>query len=153
MDSTDRKILMALQHSRQNTKEIAAKVGLSVTPTYERIKKLEKEGIIKAYVALLDREKIGKRVVAYCQVTLLQHQKELISGFENEITRFPEIMECHHVSGNYDFLLKIAVSDIQEFHVFINEKLSVINGISNIHSAFVMNSVKEEIAYDLGMES
>lgn len=149
MDHTDRKILMELQRSRQNTKEIAAKVGLSVTPTYERIKKLEKEGVIKAYVALLDREKVGKRVVAYCQVTLLQHQKELISKFEDAITRFPEIMECHHVSGNFDFLLKVAVGDIQEFHQFINEKLSVIDGISNIHSAFVMNSVKERTAFEL----
>ncbi|WP_224490910.1 Lrp/AsnC family transcriptional regulator [Robertkochia flava] len=150
MDSTDRKILMELQHSRQNTKEVAAKVGLSVTPTYERIKKLEQQGIIRGYVALLDREKIGKRVVAYCQVSLLKHQKELISRFEQEIGAFPEIMECHHVSGNFDFLLKIAVGDIPEFHRFINEKLSVVEGISNIHSAFVMNSVKESSVYELG---
>lgn len=149
MDNTDRKILMALQASKQNTKEIAGKVGLSVTPTYERIKKLEQQGIIKGYVALLNREKIGKRVVAYCQVTLQKHQKELINRFEQEMLRFPEIMECHHVSGNFDFLLKIAVGDIQEFHQFINEKLSVIDGISNIHSSFVMNSVKETTAYEL----
>ncbi|THD66845.1 Lrp/AsnC family transcriptional regulator [Robertkochia marina] len=149
MDRTDRKILIALQQERQNTKEIAAKVGLSVTPTYERIKKLEQQGIIKGYVALLDREKIGKRVVAYCQVTLLKHQKGLINTFEQEIQTFPEIMECHHVSGGFDFLLKIAVSDIKEFHQFINEKLSVLEGISNIHSSFVMNSVKESTAYKL----
>ncbi len=149
MDGIDRKILMELQRSKQNTKEIAGKVGLSVTPTYERIKKLEQQGVIKGYVALLDREKIGKRVVAYCQVTLVKHQKELISRFEEQIQTFPEIMECHHVSGNFDFLLKIAVSDIPAFHQFINEKLSVIEGISNIHSAFVMNSVMEHTVYEL----
>ena len=149
MDSIDRKILMELQRSRQNTKEIAGKIGLSVTPTYERIRKLEQQGVIAKYVALLDREKIGKRVVAYCQVTLVKHQKELISHFEQEIRTYPEIMECHHVSGNYDFLLKIAVSDIPAFHQFINEKLSVLEGISNIHSAFVMNSVMEHTVYQL----
>ena len=149
MDSTDRKILMELQRSRQNTKEVATKVGLSVTPTYERIKKLEQQGYIKGYVALLDREKIGKRVVAYCQVTLVKHQKDLINRFEQEIRTLPEIMECHHVSGNFDFLLKVAVDDIPAFHQFINEKLSVIEGISNIHSAFVMNSVKETTHYAL----
>lgn len=108
MDKIDRKILMQLQKdAKQNTKEIANKIGLSVTPTYERIKKMEQKKVIKSYVALLDRSILGKQVVAYCQVTLSKHQKKLIDSFKTKILSFPEIMECHHVSGNFDFLLKL----------------------------------------------
>ena len=150
MDSIDRRILTQLQKdAKRNTKEIASKVGLSVTPTYERIKKLEQRGIIKSYVALLDRTKIGKQVIAYCQITLLKHQRKLADNFKKKILSLPEIMECHQVSGNYDFLLKVVVDDITEFHQFINEKLSIVDGISTIHSSFVLNSVKASTAYDL----
>lgn len=150
MDTIDKRILMELQkNAKQNTKEIAAKVGLSVTPTYERIKKLEQREIIKSYVVLLNRDKIGKQIVAYCQVTLLKHQKELIGRFKEQILLLPEIMECHHVSGNFDFLLKVVIGNISEFHQFINEKLSVVDGISTIHSSFVMDSIKDSSAFDL----
>lgn len=150
MDTIDKRILMELQkNAKQNTKEIAAKVGLSVTPTYERIKKLEQREIIKSYVVLLNRDKIGKQIVAYCQVTLLKHQKELIGRFKEQILLLPEIMECHHVSGNFDFLLKVVIGNISEFHQFINEKLSVVDGISTIHSSFVMDSIKDSSAFNL----
>ncbi len=150
MDKIDRRILMQLQEdAKRNTKEIASRVGLSVTPTYERIKKLEQGQIIKSYVALLDRTKIGKQVVSYCQITLLKHQKQLADSFKEEMLSLPEIMECHQVSGNYDFLLKVVVDDIPGFHQFINEKLSIVDGISTIHSSFVLNSVKDNTAYTL----
>ena len=150
MDAIDRKILMQLQNdSKRNTKEIANKIGLSVTPTYERIKKLEQQQIIKSYVALLDRVKINKLIVAYCQVTLSKHDRKLADSFNEEVLSLPEIMECHRVSGNYDFLLKVVVDDITAFHHFINEKLSVVDGISTIHSSFVLNSVKDSSAYSL----
>ncbi len=150
MDEIDKKILMELQeNAKQNTKQIASKVGLSVTPTYERIKKLEQQQIINSYVVLLDRTKIGKEVIAYCEVTLIKHQKKLIDNFKNKTKVFPEIMECHHVSGNFDFLLKIAVGNISDFHKFINEKLSVVDGISTIHSSFVLQSVKKSTAFNL----
>jgi Lrp/AsnC family leucine-responsive transcriptional regulator len=150
MDKIDRKILAQLQeNAKQNTKEVASKIGLSVTPTYERIKKLEQQKIIKSYVALLDRDKIGKQVVAYCQIILLKHHKHLIDSFKDEILLLPEIMECHHVSGNFDFLLKVVVNNIPDFHQFINEKLSVVDGISTIHSSFVMSSIKETTAFEL----
>lgn len=150
MDSIDSKILMQLQeNAKQNTKEIAAKVGLSVTPTYERIRKLEQAEVIKSYVALLDRTKIGKELIAYYQVTLSKQQKKLADSFKKEILLLPDIMECHQVSGNFDYLLKIAVDDIAGFHEFINEKLSIINGISTIHSSFVLNSVKDSTAYNI----
>jgi Lrp/AsnC family leucine-responsive transcriptional regulator len=150
MDKVDKRILMQLQQdAKQNTKEIAGKVGLSVTPTYERIKKLEQKEVIKSYVALLDRTKIGKEIIVYCQITLSKHQKDLIDGFKKKIRSFPEIMECHHVSGNFDFLLKIVADDMNQFHQFVNEKLSGVDGISTIHSSFVMDSVKDSTAYVL----
>ena len=150
MDDIDKRILMQLQeNSKQNTKEIASKVGLSVTPTYERIKKLEQQGIIASYVALLDRNKIGKKIIAFCQITLLKHQKKMNDKFNSDMLLLPEIMECHRVSGNYDYLLKVVVDDITDFHEFINEKLSTVEGISTIHSSFLLNSVKDSTAYNL----
>lgn len=150
MDVIDKKIVSELQkNAKQNTKEIATKIGLSVTPTYERIKRLEKTGVIKQYVALVDREIIGKQIIAYCQITLFKHQKGLIDEFKQEMLRLTEVMECHHVSGNFDFLLKVAVNDMNSFQKFINDKLSVVEGISTIHSSFVLDSFKETTAYPL----
>jgi len=150
MDKTDRQILMQLQrNAKQNTKEIAQKVGLTVTPTYERIKKLEKQAVITNYVALLDRNKIGKQIIAYCQITLSLHQKQLIDNFKKSMKRLPEVLECQQVSGNFDFLIKIAVEDMNAFQRFANDQLSVIEGISTIHSAFVLDSVKESTVLSL----
>ncbi|MFT5600654.1 MAG: Lrp/AsnC family leucine-responsive transcriptional regulator [Flavobacteriales bacterium] len=150
MDHLDTEILMLIQgNAKLNTKEIAGKIGLSVTPTYERIKKLENRGIIKSYVALLNRRKIGKHLVAFCQITLQKHKKTIIENFKKRVAEFPEIMEINHVSGNYDFLLKVVVADIDEFHLFVNEKLSVVDGISTINSSFVMDNIKEETQFQL----
>ncbi|TCP22965.1 Lrp/AsnC family leucine-responsive transcriptional regulator/Lrp/AsnC family transcriptional regulator [Tenacibaculum skagerrakense] len=150
MDIVDKKIFNELQNNaKQNTKEIATKIGLSVTPTYERIKRLEKTRVIKQYVALIDREIIGKQIIAYCQITLFKHQKSLIDDFKEKLFNLSEVMECHHVSGNFDFLIKVAVNDMNSFQVFINEKLSVVEGISTIHSSFVLDSFKETTAYPL----
>lgn len=141
--------MLLQEDAKRNTKEISSLIGLSVTPTYERIKKLEQRKVIKSYVALLDKSKVDKNVIAYCQITLAKHQKELINNFKEEVLLLTEVMECHHVSGNYDFLLKVSLKDINEFHDFINEKLSLVGGILTIQSSFVMNSVKESTAYTL----
>jgi Lrp/AsnC family leucine-responsive transcriptional regulator len=150
MDTIDKKILMLLQQdAKLNTKEIAEKVGLSVSPTFERIKKLEQKEYIQKYVALLDPTKVGKSISVYCQVTLAVHSRELIDDFKQHILALPEIMGCYHVSGNYDFLLKVAVNDMNEYHKFVIDKLSVIKGISNVQSSFVMEEIKNDFAYNL----
>ena len=150
MDAIDKKILMLLQQdAKQNTKEIAEKVGLSVSPTFERIKKLEQKQYIKGYVALLDSSKIGKSISVYCQVTLAVHSRELIDEFKQQILALSEVNGCFHVSGNYDFLLKVAVNDMNEYQKFIIEKLSVIKGISNVQSSFVMEEIKNDFGYNL----
>ena len=104
---------------------------------------------IRAYFCLVDKGEIGKKIIAYCQVSLIKHKKKLLDKFKNDIPEFPEIMECHHISGNFDFLLKIASQDMNHFQEFINEKLSEVDGIATIHNSFVMDSVRESSAFVL----
>ncbi len=150
MDAIDKRILMVLQNdAKANIKMIAEKSGLSVSPTFARIKKLEQLGYIKKYVALLDEVKIGKSIQVFCQVTLSIHSKEIIDNFKKQIAKLHDVMGCYHVSGNYDFLLKIAVKDMNEYQQFAVEKLSVIEGISNVQSTFVLEEIKNEVAHKL----
>ncbi|WBU87940.1 Lrp/AsnC family transcriptional regulator [Cellulophaga omnivescoria] len=150
MDAVDKKILMLLQqNAKQNTKEIADKIGLTVSPTFERIKKLEQQNYIKGYVALLSEEMINKTIKVYCHITLATHSRELIDNFKNSVANLPEIMSCQHLSGNYDFLLKVAVSDMTQYQQFVLDKLSVIKGISNVQSSFVLEEIKNDTAYVL----
>ncbi len=150
MDAIDKRILMVLQNdAKANIKIIAEKSGLSVSPTFARIKKLEQLGYIKKYVALLDEVKIGKSIQVFCQVTLSIHSKEVIDNFKKQIAKLHEVMGCYHVSGNYDFLLKIGVKDMNEYQQFAVEKLSVIEGISNVQSTFVLEEIKNEVAHKL----
>ena len=150
MDAIDKRILMVLQNdAKANIKIIAEKSGLSVSPTFARIKKLEQLGYIKKYVALLDEVKIGKSIQVFCQVTLSIHSKEMIDNFKNQIAKLHDVMGCYHVSGNYDFLLKIAVKDMNEYQQFAVEKLSIIEGISNVQSTFVLEEIKNEVAHKL----
>lgn len=144
LDIIDKQLVNLLQqNSKANIKEIALKIGLTQTPTYERIKRLEKSGIIKKYVAVLNKEKVGFTIEVFCQVTLLVHSKELISKFENAINKMPEVIECFHVAGNYDYLLKVIVKDMKNYQLFLKNKLSVLDSVGNVQSTFVMSSTKD----------
>jgi len=150
IDVTDKKILNLLQqNSKANIKEIALKIGLTQTPTYERIKRLEKTGVIKNYIAVLDKEKVGFTIEVFCQVTLLVHSKEMITRFENAINKIDEVMECFHVAGNYDYLLKIIVKDMNCYQAFLKNKLSVLDSVANVQSTFVMSSTKDSAGFSL----
>jgi len=150
LDVTDKKILNLLQqNSKANIKEIALKIGLTQTPTYERIKRLEKDGVIKNYIAVLDKEKVGFTIEVFCQVTLLVHSKEMITRFENAINKLDEVMECFHVAGNYDYLLKIIVKDMNCYQAFLKNKLSVLDSVANVQSTFVMSSTKDSTGFML----
>lgn len=150
LDLTDKKILNLLQqNSKANIKEIALKIGLTQTPTYERIKRLEKEGVIKNYIAVLDKEKVGFTIEVFCQVTLLVHSKEMIMRFENAVNKIDEVMECFHVAGNYDYLLKIIVKDMNSYQAFLKNKLSVLDSVANVQSTFVMSSTKDYNGFSL----
>ena len=144
LDLIDKQLVNLLQlNSKANIKEIALKIGLTQTPTYERIKRLEKSGIIKKYVAVLDKEKVGFTIEVFCQVTLLVHSKELIFKFENAINKMSEVIECFHVAGNYDYLLKVIVKDMKNYQLFLKNKLSVLDSVGNVQSTFVMSSTKD----------
>ena len=150
LDVTDKKILNLLQqNSKANIKEIALKIGLTQTPTYERIKRLEKSGVIKNYIAVLNKEKMGYTIEVFCQVTLLVHSKEMITRFENAVNKIDEVMECFHVAGNYDYLLKIIVKDMNSYQAFLKNKLSVLDSVSNVQSTFVMSSTKDNSGLNL----
>lgn len=149
-DPIDKKILKVLQaDARLNTKQIAGKIGLTVTPTYERLKKIEQSGVVKEYVALLDREKIGKTIVAFINVSLQLHSKPLITVFERAIVKVPEVMECFHVAGNFDYLLKVVVKDMNSYQNFLSNKLATIENIAHVQSSFVMTEIKQQTAYVL----
>ena len=150
LDLTDKKILNLLQqNSKANIKEIALKIGLTQTPTYERIKRLEKTGVIQNYIAVLDKEKVGYSIEVFCQVTLLVHSKEMITRFENAINKIDEVMECFHVAGNYDYLLKVIVKDMNSYQAFLKNKLSVLDSVANVQSTFVMSSTKDSAGLSL----
>jgi Lrp/AsnC family transcriptional regulator, leucine-responsive regulatory protein len=150
IDELDKKILRLLQTNSQLTyKEIADRVHLTVTPVHDRIKKLEKEGFITNYVAVLDKRKLGKSLLVYSQVTLIKQTKDVSSIFNEAIKQLPEVQECHFVSGTFDYLLKILVPDMESYHQFHQEKLSVIDGVSIINSFFVMSEVKNQFSISI----
>lgn len=149
-DTIDKNLLKLLQDdSKKTTKELSLKLNLSVTAVYERIKKLEKEGIISNYVALLNRNKIEKGFVVFCHLKLMQHTKEFISQFEKEVVRLNEVLECFHVSGDYDYILKICVKDMEEYREFMVTKLTTLQHIGSTHSTFMIGEVKNTTAFSL----
>ncbi|MCL5127889.1 MULTISPECIES: Lrp/AsnC family transcriptional regulator [unclassified Algibacter] len=142
-DATDKKLLEYLQiDSKQTNKELSNKLNLSVTAVYERIKKLEKAGFIESYIALLNKTKIERDFVVFCHIKLVQHSQDYVVKFEKEVTKLNEVLECYHLSGEYDYLLKVLVEDMVAFRAFMVEKLTTINHIGSTHSMFVINEVK-----------
>ncbi|HEV7347195.1 Lrp/AsnC family transcriptional regulator [Telluribacter sp.] len=143
LDPSDKKILELLQQNAQlTTKEIASRINLSQTPVHDRIRKLEKEGFIDKYVGLLNRRKLGKSLLVYCNVTLDKQRKESFEEFNAAVISMPEVLECCVVSGNFDYLLKVVANDVEGYNQFYQQKLSVLNSVLHISSFFVMSEVK-----------
>lgn len=150
LDATDKRLLQFLQEdSKQTTKELSLKLNLSVTAVYERIKKLEREGIIDKYVVILNRNKIQKGFVVFCHLKLMQHTKEFISQFEKEVVQLTEVLECFHVSGDYDYILKICVESMEEYREFMVTKLTTLQHIGSTHSTFMIGEVKNTTGFSL----
>ncbi|KXH81491.1 Lrp/AsnC family transcriptional regulator [Chryseobacterium kwangjuense] len=146
-DETDKKLLLLLQEDcKQTTKELSYKLGLSVTAVYERIKKLENFGVISKYVALLDRQKIDRDFIVLCHIKLTQHKKEYVLQFEKEVMNLHEVTECFHVSGDYDYILKIGVKDMADYRNFMLTKLTALQHIASTHSSFMISEVKNTTA-------
>jgi len=147
LDEIDIKLLGLLQtDSKQTNKELSNKLNLSVTAVYERIKKLEKAGVIDKYVALVKKEKVNKGFVAFCHIKLVKHSQEYVVKFEREVANLNEVLECYHISGDYDYLLKVLVKDMEAFREFMVEKLTFISHIGSTHSMFMINEVKHTTA-------
>lgn len=143
LDQVDINILSYIQKdSTLTNKEIADKVNLTPTPVHERIKRLEKTGFIKKYVALLDNKKLQKTLIAFCSVSLKEHAKPIIKGFEEEVLSFPMVTECYNTTGNYDYLLKIVVKDMEEYQDFIVNELASLPNIGNTYTTFILSEVK-----------
>lgn len=143
MDNTDIKILRLLQKNAQMTyKEIAEAINLTQTPVFDRIKRMESSGIIDKYVTILNRKKVGTSLTVFNQVTMITQTLEISKKFDEAIAKLPEVVECHFVSGGFDYLLKIIVPDMETYHKFHQLKLSIIPGVSLINSYFVMSEVK-----------
>ncbi|WP_291137955.1 Lrp/AsnC family transcriptional regulator [Flavobacterium sp. UBA7663] len=150
MDAIDKKLLGLLQEdTKKTTKELSMVLNLSVTAVYERIKKLEREGVISKYVAILDRNKVEKAFVVFCHIKLIQHTKDLIHTFESEVIKLDEVLECFHVSGDYDYILKVHVKDMDEFREFMVTKLTGLKHIGSTHSSFMIGEVKNTTAFTL----
>lgn len=144
LDELDRKIITLLKlNSKMGNKEIAAEIGLSLTPTFERIKRMERHGVIIGYSVVLDKKKVNKGLHVLCQVSLKAHNLELLVGFENEVVHLNEVSACYHIAGNYDYLLSIEVKDMDEYQKFLKEKLASIPNIANVQSSFVMSTLKQ----------
>ena len=145
LDETDYKILAALQDDGSLTnKELSRKVHLSPTPVFERVKKLEEEGYIKKYTAVLDVDKLDCGFMAICNIKLKQHTFENATMFMEAVQNIPEIGECYNVSGDYDFTMKIYVSSMKEYQQFVMKILGELDCIGGLSSSFIMGVVKNE---------
>jgi Lrp/AsnC family leucine-responsive transcriptional regulator len=153
LDHADLQILQLLQHdARLTNKEIASKIGKSVSPVHDRVKRLQNEGFIQRYVAVLDKRKIDKSLTAYTNVQLKEHAEKMMLLFEREVIKFPEVMECYHMTGQYDYLLKVALKDMDEYYQFVISKLARVPNVGTVQSFFVLHEAKMETAYRMNLQ-
>jgi len=147
MDATDKTLLNLIQSdAKMTTKALALKLQLSATAVYERLRKWERLGVIEGYVALLNKKALQRGFVVFCQVKLTQHHQDNIHPFEKAVVQLPEVMECYHVSGDYDYILKICVADMEAYREFMVQKLTRIPQIGSTHSTFMIGEIKHTTA-------
>jgi Lrp/AsnC family leucine-responsive transcriptional regulator len=150
LDETDLQILKTLQkNAKLTTKELAEVVHLTPTPVFERQKRLERQGYIKRYVAVLDPEKLNQGLQVYCKVKLKHINHEIANAFARRIMRIPEVTECYNTSGAYDYLLKVRAADMKQYQEFILNKLGEIEDLASIESTFVMSEVKQSYGLNI----
>ena len=143
LDTTDLQLLKLLQkNAKLTTKELADTVNLTPTPVFERIKRLEKQGYIKKYVAVLDAEKMNLPMLVFCKVKLKQINRQMADAFTRRIRLFPEVTACYNISGAYDYLLEIRTGDMKQYQDFLLNKLGDAESVGSIESTFVMSEIK-----------
>ena len=152
LDETDRKILRILQcNSDLTVKELAAKLHLSTSPTFERQKRLERDGYIERYMAVVNPHKVGNGIMVLCNIRLKQHSQELIQEFMNVVQNLEEITECYNTSGDYDFLIKVYAHDMKSYQQFMLNTLGTINCIGSLHSIFIIDETKNTHGVPISM--
>ena len=150
LDQTDLKILRILQqNARLTNKELAAQVHLSTTPVFERLRRLERNGYIKKYVAVLDAEKLNRGFIVFCNVKMRRLSKEIARDFMERMLNIPEVTECYNISGQFDYMLKIHAPDMRYYQEFVLNQLGTIENLGSLESTFVMDTVKLE--YGIGV--
>jgi len=149
-DATDLKILKILQEDSSRThKSIAEELGMTTTPIFERTRRLEREGYINKYMAILDKRKLGFKQTVFIGITLKGHTRDYLDRFVKIVADFPEVLECHRISGSFDYLLKIVVQDVEAYEDFILTKLTMVSDLGNVHSMIVLSTSKENKAVSL----
>lgn len=147
LDKIDIKILDHLQEDgRITTKALAEKLGLTTTPVFERVKKLEREGVIDKYVALVNQKKIDKKLIVFVSISLKNHTRSYLDAFTKEMGNYPEVQECYHIAGNFDYLMKVVVKDMEAYEKFLYTKISVNNNVATVQSSFVLSKNKYSTA-------
>lgn len=143
MDNFDKKILDFLQKDAKLTaKEMASKLSLSQTPIYERVKKLEKLGIIKSYVAILDGDATNKSFIVFMNFTIKEHNHTSRTKFIEDVLSLKDVSELYHTSGNYDFMAKVRFANIKEYRDFLVNQIATVDNISDIDSQIVLEEIK-----------
>lgn len=150
LDEIDLKILSVLQIDAATTnKEIASSLRKSVATVHERTRRMKEDGYIRRVVAILDAKKIHKGLIAFTHVLLNDHTSGTLIHFEREVVKYPEVMECFQMTGTFDFILRIATADMEEYHQFYRNKLANLPNINTVQSFFVLSEVKSDTAYPL----
>jgi Lrp/AsnC family leucine-responsive transcriptional regulator len=149
LDLIDRKILSALQgNARLTNNELAEQVGLSPSPCWTRVKRLEANGTIEGYTAIIDQSALGLDDIVFIEITLQQHDEHVLQQFGSELSCIPEVLECHLVTGDYDYLVKVAVAGTADYERFLRERLYRINGIRHSRSTFSLRALKRVVSVD-----
>jgi len=150
LDTTDRAILKILQEDAKITNsQLAKEVGLSPAPTLERVRKLESLGVIQSYHAVLNPSYLGLGVGVFLLITLSSHKKHQIQSFVKKMDNIEQVVECHHITGSGDFMIKILTSDIKSYHEFILTYLIEIEEIGNMQSLIILKTYKQSRSFDL----
>lgn len=147
LDEIDRAILHHLQgDARLTNAELARRVELSAPGLQKRLKKLEESGVIAAYVTLVDREAVGYDMLCFVQVTLQRHAPEAVQGFKEAVQTMAEVLECHHITGEYDYLLKVVVRNRKHLEEFILQTLTPVPGMDKVRTSLVLSEIKATTA-------
>ncbi|WP_372982340.1 Lrp/AsnC family transcriptional regulator [Marinobacter sediminum] len=152
IDNTDRKILAQVQNNGSLTnQELADKVGLSPSPCLRRVRALEEAGVIVRTVTILDHKKLGLSLTAIILIGMDRHTPERFAAFEEQVSAYPEVQECYLITGqDADYMLKVVVPDMDHYHHFLLNRITRIQGVSGVHSSFVLRRVLDSTALPLG---